>query len=281
MALSTGGFAVNKLTVSQILQLLPEQPQLLKESFFTQQEYGHPLGIGWNKVEFHRNFCSYAGLITEAKAQGEYRLTDLGEILVRYDLNLAKVETWWIIHTNLSLDRDTNVYYELFARFPQYLLNKDEIIHDMVSALSPGVAESTVRKDTASILGWFEQPPFANLGTLVTDGTVWARRMPAQPLSPYVAGYAAAKLQQITNNKARSTRLSDLLKGRGSLGTVFNLRDEDLKSWLRQAATLLSGKFFSISETAGMDTIYFGNGQNWEIAEQFYLSQQKQPSLVT
>lgn len=226
--------------------------------------------------QLHRPFY----ILTEAKAQGEYRLSELGEILARYDLSLARVETWWIIHTNLSLDRETNVYYELFARFPQYLLSKDEIIQDMVSALSPRVAESTVRKDTTSILGWFEQPPFANLGTLVTDGTVWARRIPTQPLSPYVAGYAAVKLQQVIHSSAGSARLSDLIKGQGSLGTVFNLRDDDLKGWLRQAATLLGSKYFSISETAGMDTIYFGNGSNWEITEQFFLSQQNQPSLV-
>ena len=75
MALATGGFTVSKLTVSQILQLLPKEPKLLKESFFTEQEVGHPLIIGWNKIEFHKEFCRYAGLITSGKPSGDHKLT--------------------------------------------------------------------------------------------------------------------------------------------------------------------------------------------------------------
>ena len=275
MNLATGGFTVSKLTISQILQMLSNEPRLLTEKFFKEQEYGHPLTIGWNKIEFYRDLCRCARLIRSGQFSGDYKLTKLGEIIVEHDPDLADLTTWWIIHTNLASDQDTIVYYALFSRLPVQLLNQKEVVGEMVTILGRIVSEATVKKDAEAMLRWFTEPPFANLGTLVTDGQNWSRRSPSPLPSPYVIAYALINFNQLSKTGSASTRLSPMLKGGGSLGAIFGIREDTLKVLLRQAESMLGSKVLSISDTAGMDTIFFGNTESWQIVEQYYLNHAK------
>jgi len=272
MALSTQGFVINKLTISQILSILPNEPNLLKEHFFKDQEIGHPLGIGWNKIEFHRDFCRYSGLITASKTSGDYKLSVLGETIAQYDPNLADLSTWWLIHINLVLDKDTNVYSALFSTLPNLTLSKDEIIRDIVTSLGPSVSAAIIKKDVEAILRWMTDSPLGSLGTLVTDGKNWKRRKPSRAPSPYLIAYSALELHRRSKGNASSSRISELVKGPGSLSSIFQLDDGDLKAGLRQAQALLTADYLSVSDTAGLDTVYFGNNSSVDIARKYYLS---------
>jgi Protein of unknown function (DUF4007) len=266
MALATGGFTPTKLTVAQILDLLPKEAELLKESFFEKQETGHPLIIGWNKIEFHRSFCRYAGLITPAKGGGDYQLSSLGTVLAEKDENLADLNSWWIVHTNLVIDPETNVYHKLFTRFPPHTQNVEEVQREMIAALKT-VSESTIKKDVNAILNWFKESPLARLGLLVTDGKNWMLRAPSQPPDDLIVAYAASLLAKGKS----SLQLSTLLKGELSLHTIFRLADTALSTLLRQASESLGAQILSVSTTAGIDTVYFGqNVSPVQIAQTYY-----------
>jgi hypothetical protein len=277
MALATGGFSVNRVTVSQILQLLPDKPELLRESFFKTQEFGHPLRIGWNKIEFHRDFCRYAGLIS-GKGAGDYVLTKLGEVMAHNDLNLSNLNSWWFIHTQLALNLESNVYYALFAHLPMRPLTREEIKQEMTKILASKVSKVTIEKDVDAILGWYNQPPFAHLGTLVTDDKNWKRSNTNLP-DCFVVAYALYVFREL-KHMVSSMQFSSLYNSNGAVGTVLGLEEKIMKVRLRQAQASIGTNFVSFSETAGMDTVYLGNFQTWEIAEQYYQNL-KQPKVAS
>jgi len=275
MALASQGFVVNKLTISQILAELPKENGLLKENYFKDQLYGHVLGIGWNKIEFHRDFCRYAGLIETAKISGEFKLSPLGEIIRRHDPNLSDLATWWFIHTNLVLDKETNVYSALFCNLSHRTLSKEEIAVEINSLLGSNVSTAVLKKDVDAILRWFADSPLGSLGTFVTDGKNWKRRKPSRTPDPYVIAYAALELHRRNKRHSTSSKISELIKGANSLYCVFHIDEGDLKAGLRQAQSLLSSEFLAVSDTAGLDTVYFGNKQSSDIAEKYYTSRKQ------
>jgi Protein of unknown function (DUF4007) len=115
MSVFTQKFPINRRALAAAIELLPRNALLLTESYYTNLDGPHPLGIGWNKVQSLRGWMKAAALIHDVPRGGGAELTRFGHLLGETDSTLNHPWTWWALHLQLSLNVDATVYHLLFA----------------------------------------------------------------------------------------------------------------------------------------------------------------------
>lgn len=242
------------------------------------------LGIGANMVKSLRFWLQAVGLTKEPKSGRRVQhFTDLGELVVQYDLYCEEIMTLWVLHYRLSVNREqATSWYYFFNRFTMKSFSLEDFsrglesyVQNELSANLP--AASSIMKDFNCILGTYiprdrmqsgKVSPENNidcpLGELELIGVdslkdkTYRKRMPNPDLFPPLACLFAilAYRDEFRSNSsglsANALTLEELLSEPGSPGRVFNLDSLALLEILRSLETL---GYVRVIRTAGLDEV--------------------------
>jgi Protein of unknown function (DUF4007) len=267
----TQTFGIDRRAMADAISLLPGRPDLLNIRFYQSfTDSGHPLGVGWNKVESVAGWLRASGLITRGERSGERCLTALGELVMEFDPNLSKSITWWLLHIQLATNPEATVYLQVFALSSPHVNTKGEL-QKAINCQALGLTEASIDSDMSGVLSSFKSggSKLATLGVLLNDDGTITRGIP-EALTTGIVGNACYVVRERRNADAPSMALQPLCAGAGGLTAIFGLPIPSLRVPLRQLSTPLSRFGFSYSETADLDSITFGSLRSISLAERVY-----------
>ena len=195
---------------------------------------------------------------TKRRRKGQkWTITELGEIVTRYDPHLEYPVTWWFVHMALA-QRPGTVWGWFFNDFHERQFSREACLNAFLKHVgehaSNKPSEAVAQRDIACVLQAYALPsggaasdpedasvcPLRELGLLVRHSDVHrfekAHPLDAVPVEAFIA--CAAKLA--SESGADSVRFTDLLRSRNGPARLLGLRGDQLED-MAEAATSVYG----------------------------------------
>lgn len=241
------------------------------------------LGIGANMVKSLRYWMTTFGIMSEVQEGNQriQRLTQLGEIIDKYDKYYEEDSTLWLLHYKLATNKENaTAWYWFFNIFRANSFDKSlflEEISDYLKTQYNYAGSSKMLEDEFNCLmrtyyskDKEENPestticPLVELGLLECDNGEYRKRTPdGKAINPLIF-YAALRDQY----EKDEILISDLIEKQGSVGKIFNLDKGTLFYLLDQ---LEKSGYLRISRTAGLDIVYIQEKKSfYDIVSLYY-----------
>lgn len=237
--------------------------------FITQDQDRHPtdmLGLGTSGVKAIRYWLKATGLTTEPKSGKRIQtLTELGELIFKYDRYLEDTNTLWLLHYRLACNRDqATSWYFFFNEFSQAEFLKNDFVEALNSTLKKPVAIRSLEDDFTCLIKTYcksyEQvspennliSPLAELNLIRVASKKdksYRKCIPdVDSINPWIA--LAVIMDQV--NGEGGINISYLLNNPCNLGRVFNLDSLTLMNLLSRIERT---GMIKVIRTAGLDYI--------------------------
>lgn len=226
------------------------------------------LGVGSNMAKSIRYWMRAAGLTKEIGTK-EIVLSDLGEVIFKYDPYIEDVFTLYVIHANIACNFEQATSWNVFFNdFDLNSFSRLELFEKMTDLLIERTGESklperSIKDDCSAILAMYysdrddnsdpeekRNSPFAQLGLLVKDGNYYEKCSPAyESIDPLIVLYLIA--DNLSNN--RSVLIDDLMYENNMPGKLLNLNRIEINDCLDKLA---EKGYIIVNRTAGLDIVY-------------------------
>lgn len=250
------------------------------------------LGIGANMVKSLRYWLQVVGLTTEVRGEKsgkrEQIITDLGKVIYKNDPYFEELGTLWLLHYNLAKNiTDATSWYFFFNEFQMQEFTKDDFCLALKKFISINskqeVADSSLEGDFDCLVNTYiarakSNPkkvdpennidcPFGELNLLDIKSKkdkIYTKVIPPKAsIHPLIA--LAIVVAQSDNAEVK---IQTLLKGKNSLGKIFNL---DMISLLELLNKIERLGYISVVRTAGLDVVKVKTKWTFlECVEQYY-----------
>jgi len=134
----------------------------LKPRFFFEKDSAETIGLGKNMVQSLRFWITATGIATELKGEDNksiHQLTELGEIINRYDPYLDFSDSLSLLHFSLidkvNINERLFVWYGFFNMFSRASFTKEEVVHELgIWAAREGeeTSEKSLKRDLDCML---------------------------------------------------------------------------------------------------------------------------------
>lgn len=249
---------------------------------FTSDEGPDVLGVGTNMVKSIRYWMQAFGLITENVKTGS-ELSELGQLVLKYDEFIEDPFTVWILQSNISQNsKRATTWYLYFNACEAEEFHKDEVFEilkkELISFIGTDTFPDSSLKDDIDVLlnmysktNDFDDPedknrsPLASLGLLRKDKDLYIRKQPdLRMFSPYIILYEISGLIG-TDVSISIDTISKHAKN------LFQINRVSLNNYLDY---LENAGFIKVDRTAGLDVIYPVGAMKSqkEIIEDYYQS---------
>lgn len=235
---------------------------------FSQNNGADALGVGTNMAKSIRYWMRAAGLTTESQKFG-VALTELGEVLYRYDLYMEDIFSLWLIHVNLAQNVKLATSWSLFfnqidvttfKRDELFLMMKEQFVA-MTQEQNP--SESSLKADCTAILQMYadsreeshdpedkRKSPFALLGLLSeVQNNLYEKKQPARDkIDPLLILYIISeRLEQEI-----MIGIDEIVDAADMPGKILNLNRVAVNDYLDR---LKNDGYLIVNRTAGLDLI--------------------------
>lgn len=237
---------------------------------FSKNSGADALGVGTNMAKAIRYWMRTAGVTMDVPQKG-VQLTELGEIIAKYDPYIEDPFTLWILHCKIAgnFEQATawNVFFNqmdltsAFTRDDMFKMEQDLILEETGEE---EVSERSLRDDCTAILSMYSEKgeqgddpedkkisPFEELGLIsrVAKGKFVKTRPIMNKLDPLVILFLI--MEELNANG--SMQIDYTTDGPGMPGKLLNLNRIMVNDFLD---TLQAKKFIIVNRTAGLDIIY-------------------------
>lgn len=244
------------------------------------------MGVGTNMAKSIRYWLKASGLTKEIQRTGTI-LTELGELILKYDPYLEKLFTLWILHANIAknfaLATSWNVFFNYFdlnswKRDEMASLMEEYLIeHTGDTALSP----RSVKDDCNAILSMYtynetdgndpeelKSCPFTSLGLMQKTNSYYERvNKTTEQVGIYPILYLIADLL----NENNYLSIDQILTGNNLPGKLYQLNRIQVNNALD---ALAEAGYLTVNRTAGLDVVYPSQRiSSIEIVSTFYVNQ--------
>lgn len=225
------------------------------------------LGIGANMVKSLRYWMNAVGIMEEISQGGQrsQRLTELGEVIDRYDKFYEEEGTLWLLQYKLATNRDlATAWYWFFNIFKLNNFTKQDFTSGLADYLyfefGAKSAPKVLEDEFSCLIRTYhsrekeadpedtKECPLTELKLIEGSGDEYRKCVPdANAIHPLVA-YAVIMAQ----NAKDEILIADLLDDAGNIGRIFNL---DKNTLYRILESLQKAGYLTIARTAGMDVV--------------------------
>ncbi len=282
-------FFIRKGWLSKGIKNIEKSPMLFSDRSINPMDI---LGIGANMVKSLRYWLQAVGLTEEIRTKKRKQVfTQIGEIILREDPYIEELGTLWLLQYELCKSEElATSWFYFFNEFPLNEFTKEDFvlgISNFVKLKGEEVPSRSIEDDFNCIVNTYipryklnaqkirpednMDCPFGELGLLdLQNGKkkVYRKTVPLKDsISPIIL--LACILAQADD--AREISLQSILRGKGSVGKIFNLDVITLMDILGQAE--LQG-YIRIVRTAGLDVIRISkeNMKALDFVEEYYKS---------
>ena len=233
-------------------------------TLFSKKDLTDILGIGTNMVKSLKYWLMTSNLIEESK-KNEYTLSELGNLLLKYDPYLEDVFSLYLIHLNIVQNVDKAYIWNLFFNKCNLKnFSKKELLEQIEYVLeseSLEYNENTLADEIAVLIKTYvidekNDTPENNFTCPLSDLKLlrknfkdnYSKEKPTlNNLSEMIVFYL------IESRYKESTNIDDLLKDDNSVGKLLNID----KTLLNEYLDILKRKeYITINRTAGLNMVY-------------------------
>jgi len=237
-------------------------------SVFVGKKSADILGVGSNMAQSIK-FWLKACKLVEDKPGKWTKLTELGELINKYDPYFEDIFTLWVMHCNIVKNSELVTSWHLFfnkCEAEDYA--KDQIYIQLRSALcdyifSDSFSEPSLKDDLNAIINTYAKQkdndydpennnrcPLAELGLLKVNKNKYTKCQPdLSKLNPMIILYLIT--DQIGGKESIS--IDQLQEGDNSIGKVLNFGRIIINKYLDRLEEM---NYITINRTAGLDMVY-------------------------
>lgn len=239
-------------------------------------------GIGSNMVKSLRYWMKAFGLIVENGSSGA-QLTDIGNLILKYDPYIENVFTLWIMHSNIVRNiENATTWYMYFNYCDAEDLDKSEIetiLYREVSKYAMGqkFSEKSLYNDIDVLLNMYSKnkeksdpeekniSPFSQLSLIKNvEGNYIKKRPDKKILSEIVILYELTNMLKDRD----SISIEEAVYGINGLSKIYNLTSVMANDYLDR---LDAGEYIRVDRTAGLDIIYLTKDMNdLDVIKEYY-----------
>jgi hypothetical protein len=283
------------------ISAITENPLIFADPHATDE-----LGVGRNMVNAIRYWLVASGLATETKETIDNRpkpklnLSELGEIVSKYDPYFEEDLTLWIIHYNLvSNSVRSTTWYWLFNKYPMTSFDSQTCLNYLTRWIAQQktkrkIATPSLQKDINCLVRTYTPPvlknkkatpedtfesPLASLRLLeFMENTASYKLNVGKRLLPTAAmAYAVMRYLEKQGDEITEAGFQELLSSEFSPGRAFLLSSDGLLENLDALQEDYGKKRFTYSRTAGMNVLRVEREPIKDLLEEAYeeLEEQK------
>lgn len=249
------------------------------EFVFSRKDIVHTdlLGIGSNMVTALKYWLEALKLV-DKKKEGSKTLivpSKIGELILEKDPYLEEIETWQLLHYNLSTNEDqATTWYWFFNEYKGNKFTKDNLFENLNSYIKQNyekeVSERSLKDDINCLLNTYvervvESPednmesPFAELGLInianKKNGELSYTKSYKNKVNVYLAYYIIRNLAIDREN----LDLKDIINSKNGIGNIFNLNSYEIMDILDSLQNL---GYIKVTRTGGLDYVSFVDERN-------------------
>ena len=228
---------------------------------FSKNKGNKIFGIGTNMVKSLK-YCLISSKLIE-KRSNSYVLSELGNLIYKYDKYLTKDFAWYIIHYNICMDSENSPIFNFVFLKNLNKFTKNDIV-EAFSKTNPNVKQKYIDDDTNIFLksyyndSPFENPeenffcPLSNLHLIEKRDNYYLKKEPKSLFELSLIFYYL--LQDIYKN--RSFNIEETIYNYSYLLQIFNISRNSFYFIIDKMKAL---NLITINKTAGLNVVYFNN----------------------
>lgn len=214
--------------------------------FFYEQNHFEVLGVGKNMAKSIRHWLNATQLIKEQRStKTEMIMTDLAEIIFKYDPYVKSKHTLYILHYLLVTEKnEATTWYWFFNVFNEKVFTK-QILLDKLKQwtnenLTKEVSENSLKRDIDCLIQLYTAKDYKNhtpedvikspleVLNLITQTTGTHYIKSNIDKNPSISILYICLLKYLEKHEQREVSLKDLLQGDELWGKVFNLNRDTI-----------------------------------------------------
>lgn len=270
-------FLLREGWINKALITLPNIPDA-----FTRKDAPDIFGIGSNMVKSLRYWMRAFGL-TQEKGSAGIQLTEMGEIIAKYDPYLEKYFTLWIMHSFIAKNKeDATTWFMYFNHCDESDLEKNEIYKILLREVTKYAegrkfSEKSLSSDIDVLLNMYsknktnEDPeeknisPFSQLALIKNVDGKYVRKHPdKRKFSELLILYELVLMM----GDSESISIEDAIYRENGLASIYNLTSVMANDYFDR---LDAAGYIRVNRTAGIDMIYLVKKiKAVEILENYY-----------
>lgn len=232
---------------------------------FSGVEGADKLGVGTNMVKAIRYYLQTFNLIEESVSKGS-KLTPMGQVILKEDLNLEDTFTLWLLHSNLAKNiQDAVIWYLFFNKCNIEEFKEKEIVEllkkELFKLLETDSTKEGVIKDSIDVLlNMYSKnnenidpedkinSPMASLGLVKKDKDTYIKQQPdLRKVSEWVILYELSCIFEGGETTKSIDEVAD------TIGNVYNMSKVTVNGYLDRLENM---DYIKVDRTAGLDVIY-------------------------
>lgn len=232
-------------------------------------------GLGVNMVKSLRYWLQAVGLTVEKREnqKSKQELTDLGQIIFKYDKYIEEIGTLCLLHYKLASNNNLATSWSyFFNEFNMHEFTKDDFVDSLLTHLKflqIDVSRNTIEDDFTCILNTYVNKqltdpednmecPFSELELIQPlDKKIYKKITPKRDLIPLKI-LLAMIIEQ--HKDETEIRVSDILKEKNNVGKLFNIDNITLSNYFNE---MQKEGLIQFVRTAGLDVIKVNEKKNW------------------
>lgn len=248
--------------------------ELDEGKFFNDNNNYLKLGIGKNMFTSMK-YWVFATKLAEKSANNCYKLTELGNIIKKYDINCLKNDTFSIMHYNICSDaKNSETWYWFFNVLKSNVITKDSLINSLlpswVESQGKKVSPKSLKRDIECLIQFYtvsENPhdpedtifsEFSKLGLVqeirMPDGNRAIKKTRSSVEKIGINALMYVLLDYCTNNNQYIISVDDILNGYNLWGKIFNF-DKQTSMEALNILSLQKENPIIFNRTSNLDTI--------------------------
>ncbi len=214
-------------------------------------------GIGSAMVKSLRFWATASGIIKFNKGEG--KLTEFGEALAKEDPFLEKKNSWWLIHTNLVLNKELNPVFYYFFQSENRIFEKESLViylNEIFSSVQE-ISETSLNSDISVLFKTYVESscmdPENNLNCPLNKLKLLKEiNRKYEKVTPEYNELSAGIIMNLLMNYKDEFNLGDFIESEISPIKIFNLTRPAFYGYLDE---LRNKGYINLIKTAGLNTI--------------------------
>jgi hypothetical protein len=276
MAWPAGGFGIDELWIRRGIKYVSKIPTIFSKD--SKEDAMQLLGLGNVQIDALKDWLEEANLIK--KDSVNYRLTEMGEIIHNYDVDLSEDATMWVIHNNLTFKEGKAWFYYWYVN--EFELNKfdREDIKKGLSGYKAYAIKHIEKYSVAPLLQTMRKTRLGKtFGVMVEDAPNQFRRIepPEDKLDPIIVAYIT--MDWAERNGRSGANLIELTTLKCSPGKILHLSSRRFSEYLDKIQAMFNKEILWVSYTAGLNSVSFEKGVNpLDILKAYYIKKRDEIS---
>lgn len=276
MAWPAGGFGIDELWIRRGIKYVKKTPAIFNKD--SKDDAMQLMGLGSVQVAALKDWLLETNLLN--KSSSGYVLSDIGNIIYKYDIDFSEDATLWLLHYNLaSKEGKSWFYYWYINEFEVDRFNRDDIKNGLFNYKDYAI-NHIEKYSMAPLLQTMRKTRLGkSFGIMIEDAPNQFRRTepPEDKLDPIIVAYIT--MDWAKRNDRSSANLIELTTLKCSPGKILHLSSSRYAEYLDKIQALFNKEILWVSYTAGLNSVSFEKTVNpFDLLKAYYIKKRDEIS---